>query len=130
MAAVSAADVQGQWSEGYMGYVLAPVGDVDGDGSVEVLVDEPGGGASGSGRIRLFSGAYMTDTNSNPDDWQILEWEPESPYASTGTRMAGGDFDGDGRADLVIGARTYGMTSASAGSASGKVYIYLTGGSR
>ncbi len=125
MADVAAADVQGQWSSGYLGAVLGIAGDADGDGTLDVLVDEPGGGASGVGRVHLLGGDRIAGTDADPGDVDLLEWKPESGDDGLGGALVGGDFDGDGLADLVLSARTWGYDTT--GASTGRVYVYLSG---
>ncbi len=74
---------------------------ISGDGRGNLLVGAPnenGGGLSSVGRAYVFSGATgdLLDTIESPD--------PEE-WGSLGTSVAGaGDLDGDGAADLLVGA--------------------------
>jgi hypothetical protein len=69
--------------------------DVDGDGRGDILLSAPE--ANGYyGRVGLYSGATRE---------RIREWLGENQYAGFGNSIAiGPDFDGDGRADIVIGS--------------------------
>jgi hypothetical protein len=87
--------------EGWFGATVAGVDDVDGDGVPDVLVGaygEHGGGQEHGGRAYVLSGATgaVLHTLVSPD--------PEE-YGVFGSAVAGiDDVDGDGRADLVVGA--------------------------
>lgn len=71
------------------------LGDVDGDGHADVLVGAPGT-AGGSGRAVLFSGRH---------GGVLLEFPGEDAGDRLGTSVSvGGDVDGDGIADLALGA--------------------------
>ena len=95
------------------------MGDLDSDGTGDVLVRESGGGSDGTGRIRLFSGALLSGTDKNPEDMEILEWEPEQEGAGTGSALLAGDFDGDGVPDLVITAPSFDFGASSTATAAG-----------
>jgi hypothetical protein len=90
--------VDGGAADGLFGFAVAPVGDVDLDGVPDVAVGSPRADSQGvdSGRVVLFSGA----------DGAILRIFPGSaPGEQFGHALAGpGDLDGDGFADLLVGA--------------------------
>ncbi len=54
--------IGGEWMDGQFGYDVSSV-DVDGDGTVDLVVGEPGYGASAAqqGRVSLFHGGYPLD---------------------------------------------------------------------
>lgn len=78
---------------------VAGAGDVDGDGLGDVIVGAPGA-AAGAGRAYLFRGGELDGTSAvtfAPPD--------EAGAGAFGTNVASaGDVDGDGLADVVIGA--------------------------
>lgn len=76
----------------FKGGVNVAAGDVNGDGRADVIVAAgPGGGP----QVKVFDGATGAQTRS------FLAFEPAF---GGGVRVAAGDWDGDGRADLVAGA--------------------------
>jgi hypothetical protein len=91
-----------------LGQALA-TGDFDGNGIADLAIGVPGRTA-GAGLVVVVRaldavGAGLDDSRSNVLDqaWGIW-WSSVEPGAAFGTALAAGDFDGDGRADLAVGA--------------------------
>jgi PKD repeat protein len=102
------------------GWCVAAAGDVNGDGYGDVLVGAPlapvSGGYFGAGKVYLYFGSAAglsyspawTATGENADD------DFGQSVAATG------DVNGDGYADVIVGAYNF-------GSAKGKAYVYYGG---
>ncbi|WP_168218774.1 FG-GAP-like repeat-containing protein [Limnoglobus roseus] len=92
------ADVGGTFSafeSGYTGGLFVAAADVDGDGHADVIITPDQGGG---GRVMVFSyasGAPKTIANFFGID---------DPNFRGGARVAAADINGDGRADIVVGA--------------------------
>jgi hypothetical protein len=99
------------------GASVAGAGDVNGDGFADVLVGAPsyGNGQPGEGRLALFLGASTGVTST-----AAWHYEPDLADAHLGTAAGtAGDVNGDGYADVIIGAPGAGSVYAFYGSAAG-----------
>ncbi|MCE9634755.1 MAG: hypothetical protein K8T90_03530 [Planctomycetes bacterium] len=107
-------DWRGAAVDDLFGYSVANAGDTDGDGIDEIVVGAPGSDAVASlaGTAYLFSGKDGTLRRS---------WSGDSKDDLFGWSVAGGgDVDGDGLADVVVGA----WRDDKAGTDSGSVYVF------
>ena len=100
--------LQGAHAYDYAGWALAGVGDTDGDGYRDLLV-----GAYGYDSFYTSCGVACLIMGRGDESWASLEsldqaevsYVGERSYDRAGWSVAGpGDVDGDGRADLLIGA--------------------------
>ncbi len=105
------------------GWAIAPAGDVDGDGAGDVVVGEPRGPAptgEREGRAWILSGA----------DGSVLSSLASSSGAEGGlfgwSVAAGGDSDGDGFAEILVGAPG---ERDGARRDQGRAYLFGMGGS-
>jgi hypothetical protein len=76
----------------FTGGVYVAAGDVDGDGLDDVIV---GAGPGGGPHVKVFAGATQLP---------LADFFAFSPSFTGGVRVAAGDVNGDGRADLVLGS--------------------------
>jgi hypothetical protein len=107
--------------------VVAGAGDVDGDGLDDVLIGSPqdGGADIGAVYLLLSSGALARGASTLGLGDADLRLIGEAAGDLAGTSIAGvGDVDGDGRADLLVGAPGQGARGVSPGAA----YLLLSSG--
>ena len=115
MLVYGSADISGTLSEDvrllggfyteHAGTSVAIIGDTDNNGRDDILIGAPDNDISGeqAGAVYVVFGGGLSGTFSLPEDGQIVVGEAAGDRA--GSSVAGaGDFDGDGRADLLIGA--------------------------
>ena len=81
----------------FPGGVSVAAGDVNGDGLSDIIT---GAGPGGGPHVRVFSGADLTELASF--------YGVDSSFVG-GVNVAAGDYDGDGRVDLIIGEGAGGM---------------------
>lgn len=104
--------------DGFFGFTLVPLDDVDGDGADDLLVGGDAAASEGlaeAGRAYVISGATRL-----PLDTLLSPVPTETGYFSS--HMAAlGDLDGDGVGDFVIGAEG---DELDGGTNSGGAYVY------
>ena len=76
----------------FRGGVSVAAGDVNGDGTADVIV---GTGSGVSSQVKVFSGATSTPLES---------LAPFKASFQGGVTVAAGDVDGDGKADVIVGS--------------------------
>jgi PKD repeat protein len=118
-AALAEARFVGAAASDRFGAALA-CGDANGDGRDDLLVGAPEhrGNGSSSGAGYLFHGA--TPLSGRSADLASSQLAGEQSGDRLGTAVACADLDGDGRAELVLGA----PESDRGGSRSGAVYVF------
>ena len=108
----------------YAGWSVSGIGDVNGDALSDVLVGAYGDdeSASNAGAAYLILGGMSGSLDLSQSDIKLLG---TSASDNAGRAVAGaGDVDGDGFADLLVGAN--GVDDG--GSSAGAVYLLLGGG--
>ena len=95
--------------------VVASAGDVNGDGFDDVLVGAPGGNYA-----KLYFGGAPFDTLA--DLRFVSQQGSEFGYSIAG----GGDVNGDGFTDILVGMPGYNTGPPNYFPLAGKVYLYLS----
>jgi len=119
--ALADAKLTGEKKYDRAGTTVASAGDVDGDGYADVLVGSPGndGAGSNSGRVHLVLGPVSGDYGLADADARVTG---AAGSDSIGTAMAAaGDVNGDGHADMLLGA----YEQDDGGDVAGAAYILL-----
>ncbi len=83
----------------FHGGVEVALGDLNGDGTPDIVVGAGPGSSPDAGRVRVFDGSTGERLTGPLSDFR--------PFASAGRRgvfVAAGDLNGDGHADVVVGA--------------------------
>ncbi len=114
--------LEGEAAEDYFGHAAAMAGDFTGDGVGDLVVGAPGHELSEEepavGRVYVYAGGAMTTT-------PVMVADGEVKSAQLGYSVAGvGDFNGDGAADIGVGAPFYDTESSLD---RGQVNLYFGG---
>jgi hypothetical protein len=119
--------VEGNAADIRFGYAVSTAGDVNGDGYSDVIVGAPrfDGGQAGEGRAYVYHGS-PAGLSATP------AWQKESGQIGAQFGLAvstAGDVNGDGYADVIVGAPYWESTAGQADEGGIWVYhgAYLTG---
>ncbi len=120
-ASAAVATLVGSGASDTIGTALAANGDVDGDGLPDLLVGAPNdevGSATNAGTASLFFGSSLSVGGSLSLSAADAVFSGEAAGDAAGTSVSiGGDVNGDGYADLLIGAPNADQASTDNGQA-------------
>ena len=105
-----------------LGWRMKAIGDINDDGHPELLVSALGGG-SDTGKVFVVDGLCLDGTASNINAASLFQITGEGAGDNFGWSIDSGDINGDGKADVVIGAPYFETTGPVM---NGKVYVLLS----
>ena len=126
LRADASADIilNGQSANDSFGYSVASAGDFNDDGIDDIIVgawNDDNNSASDSGSAFIFFGGITGTKRTDADADVILNGQSASDFFGHSVASAG-DFNGDGKDDVIVGAHRDDNNSASD---SGSAYIFL-----
>ncbi len=130
VASALLASLQGSEAYGWVGYSLLSPGDLNGDGVPDAAVASLSAGPGG--RLAVFFGPVRGERDAATPD-ALLTGEFTFHNAAQGVAEAGPcDFDGDGHADLLLGApfadrRDIETQAMASGDNAGRAYVVFGG---
>ncbi len=117
--ATAHAQLESDQASAFLGSSVSGAGDVNGDGYADVIVGARffEAGQALEGAAFVFLGSASGIASGNPAS-AVAHLEADQVFANLGVSVAGaGDINGDGYADVIVGARFYDAGHANEGAA-------------
>jgi hypothetical protein len=125
-ASADVAQLEADQATAVFGGAVAGAGDVNGDGYADVIVgsEEYNAPSLNEGAAFVFLGSASGIADGNPASAGVAQLESDQTGALLGTSVAGaGDVNGDGYADVIVGAEAYDAGHVDEGAA----FVFLGG---
>jgi hypothetical protein len=107
-----------------MGYAVGGAGDINGDGFSDVIVGASLTGANDVGTAYIFNGSAVGVSDGGPSA-AATKITGDDPDGYVGSSVApAGDVNGDGLADVIVGARFY-QSGGGAGTGAGAAFVFF-----
>jgi Ca2+-binding RTX toxin-like protein len=122
--------INGQYAHDVAGHVVAAAGDINGDGLTDLIVGAPSGetrAGSDAGRSYVVFGksggsAVNLSAIAEGNGGFVITGQCQSEESGTSVSMAG-DINGDGLADIIVGAPKSRFDPGGSGSLAGRSYV-------
>ncbi|AOY82242.2 hypothetical protein BJP36_22385 [Moorena producens JHB] len=120
--------IEGLNSTGFLGFSVSSGGDINGDGTNDLLVSAPGAGANNNGVSYVVFGGSTVGSTGSVDLSSGFAINGIDPAEFSGHSISNlGDVNGDGKNDLLIGAPHALLPISSPGLNPGKAYVVFGG---
>src|SRR5262245_24423010 len=119
-AAAASAQLESDQAGALLGRSVAGAGDVNGDGYADVIVGASSydAGQTDEGAAFVFQGSAAGIADATPASAGVAQLEADQAGALLGVSVAGaGDVNGDGYADVIVGASSYDAGQTDEGAA-------------
>jgi len=117
------ASFTGERTDEAAGLALASGSDLNGDGHADLVIGAPYGASGKRGRFYAIAGSATPPTEASALDDTIPHADGEYAYDTFAWSLATGDLNGDGIADLAVGAPLSNTPYSNAGA----VYLFAGG---
>ncbi|NEP66844.1 MULTISPECIES: hypothetical protein [unclassified Moorena] len=120
--------IAGLNSTGFLGFSVSSGGDINGDGTNDLLVSAPGAGANNNGVSYVVFGGSTVGSTGSVDLSSGFAINGIDPAEFSGHSISNlGDVNGDGKNDLLIGAPHALLPISSPGLNPGNAYVVFGG---